>query len=232
MGIKERKARERSQRCNEILEAAKRIFEKKGFLNTTLKDVAQEAEVSVGLIYRYFISKEDIFASLALKCAVNVDHNIKEVLKNSESLSVEKILLEIANSFFKFYGPYGEYFDLLLYSYKGFKKVQIKGTTLTKLMSVTLKSLERLKKFILNHPLFCATTDDEALKTVFLLWAILLGSHKLFDTSGRGHLFAYTTNKEDFVRNMIDQILSGITISSKKNNNISNVIPLVSLNER
>lgn len=67
MGVKERKERERRQRSNEILESARRLFESKGFLNTTLQDVAENAEISVGLIYRYFQSKEDIFASLALK---------------------------------------------------------------------------------------------------------------------------------------------------------------------
>ena len=58
MGVKERKERERRQRSNEILESARRLFESKGFLNTTLQDVAENAEISVGLIYRYFQSKE------------------------------------------------------------------------------------------------------------------------------------------------------------------------------
>ncbi len=216
MGIKERKERERSQRCSEILEAAKRIFEEKGFLNTTLQDVAQEAEISVGLIYRHFISKEDIFASLALKCAIKVDESIKKILNDFGNSKLETILQKIARAFFEFYGPYGEYFDFLLYSYKGYKKIQIKGTILTRLMSVTLRSLERLKKFIVKHPQFRANTDDEALKTVFLLWAILLGSHKLFDNSGRGHLFAYTSSKEDFVSNMINQVLSGIVTPKRE----------------
>ncbi|NBY20634.1 TetR/AcrR family transcriptional regulator [bacterium] len=73
MGVKERKEREKLQRSQDILEAARRVFESKGFLNTTLQDVAKEAEISVGLIYRYFQSKEDMFASLALKGAEQFD---------------------------------------------------------------------------------------------------------------------------------------------------------------
>jgi AcrR family transcriptional regulator len=212
MGVKERKERERQQRTNDILEAARRIFESRGFLNTTLQDVAKEAEISVGLIYRYFQSKEDIFASLALKGAEVFDTEIEAILKRASAARkrthASVVLGQIARAFFSFYGPYGEYFDYLMYSYKGLKEVQIHGTTLTRLMSVTLSSLDRLKTFIVSSPQFQAKDEDEALQVVFLLWGIMLGCHKLFDSSGRGHLFAF--RREDFLGKMIEHVLTGI----------------------
>lgn len=216
MGTKERKEREKKQRANDILEAARQLFERKGFLNTPLQDVAKEAEISVGLIYRYFQSKEDIFASLALKGAEQYDKTLETLLKKARGAKsrtqVTDTLVEIAESFFEFYGPYGEYFDMLLYSYKGLKEVQIQATTLTRLMSVTLSSLDRLKTFIQTSPYLKANDEDEALRTVFLLWGLLLGCHKLFDSSGRGHLFAF--QKETFIREIIEQVLSGIGTTS------------------
>lgn len=212
MGVKERKQRERKQRTNDILEAARRIFESRGFLNTTLQDVAKEAEISVGLIYRYFQSKEDIFASLALKGAQVFDTEIEALLKQALSLRKEppaaELLEKIARGFFNFYGPYGEYFDYLMYSYKGLKEVQIHGVTLTKLMSVTLSSLDRVKTYIVSSKQFLASDDDEALQVVFLLWGVMLGCHKLFDNSGRGHLFAF--RRDDFIVKMVEHILTGI----------------------
>jgi len=212
MGVKERKQRERLQRKSDIIEAARSVFESKGFLNTTLQDVAKEAEISVGLIYRYFESKEDIFASLALKGAEQFDREIAAILKKASSTKKRPVapivLKEIASVFFGFYDPYGEYFDLLLYSYKGLKEVQIHGTTLTRLMSVTLSSLDKLKTFIVSSPEFRAKDEDEALQIVFLLWGTLLGCHKLFDSSGRGHLFAF--RQEDFLERIIETILTGI----------------------
>ncbi len=211
MGVKERKERERLQRSNGILESARRSFERKGFLNTTLQDVAKEAEVSVGLIYRYFQSKEDIYASLALKGAVELDHKIQSLLKTAlgkKKIPADEVLYQIAQAFFDFYDPYGEYFDMLMYSYKGLKRVQIQANTLTTLMSVTLTSLDRIKDFILEAKSFKARDEDEALRVVFLLWGTLLGCHKLFDNSGRGHLFAF--GQEDFLRKMISQILEGV----------------------
>ncbi len=215
MGVKERKDREKQQRTNDILEAARRSFEAKGFLNTTLQDVAKEAEISVGLIYRYFESKEDIFASLALKGAKQFDRDLGEILKRSVAgrrrPSASAVLAEIAEKFFAFYSPYGEYFDMLMYSYKGLNKnVQIHGTTVTRLMSVTLSSLDQLKDYIQSSPEFRAKDEDEALRVVFLLWGLLLGSHKLFDGSGRGHLFAFS--QSEFVKGMIQNVFQGIRV--------------------
>jgi len=210
MGVKERKEREKLQRSQDILEAARRVFESKGFLNTTLQDVAKEAEISVGLIYRYFQSKEDMFASLALKGAEQFDTDLESILKKAsrKKSSAQEILAHIAKAFFDFYSPYGEYFDMLLYSYKGLKQVQIQGSTLTRLMSVTLGSLDKLKTFIVESSEFRAKNEDEALQVVFLLWGILLGCHKIFDGSGRGHLFAFS--REDFIDQVVQQIMVGI----------------------
>jgi AcrR family transcriptional regulator len=212
MGVKERKIRERKRRANDILEAARRIFESKGFLNTTLNDVAREAEISVGLIYRYFQSKEDIFASLALKGSEQFDEKIAGILKQYASTrrrpEAERVLLEVAEAFFDFYSPYGEYFDMLLYSYKGMKNVQIHGTTLTRLMVVTLSTLDRVKSYIVQSAQFRAKDDEQALGVVFLLWGVLLGCHKLFDKTGRGFLLAF--NRADFLRTVVSNVIHGI----------------------
>lgn len=219
MGVKERKEREKLQRSNHILESARSIFESKGFLNTTLQDVAKEAEISVGLIYRYFQSKEDMFASLALIGAEQFDSNVEKILGRAASgkkrPSVEAVLSDIAQAFFSFYSPYGEYFDMLLFSYKGMKKdVQIQGATLTTLMSVTLMTLDKIKDYILETPSLKAKNEDEALQVVFLLWGTLLGCHKLFDSSGRGHLFAF--QQDEFLKKIINQILQGIAATPEE----------------
>jgi|GEM_PF-1241953 len=217
MGVKERKERERLSRSNDILEAARRVFETKGFLKTTLQDVAKEAEISVGLIYRYFRSKEDIFASLALKGAERFDKNLIKILKTAanakQRVQGKEVLKQTALAFFDFYSPYGEYFDMLLYSYKGMKEIQIHSHTVTTLMSLTLQSLDRLKDFIVQSPDFLAKDEDEALNVVFLLWGVLLGSHKLFDSSGRGHLVAFS--QETFITQTITQLFDGIGNTAK-----------------
>src|SRR5689334_14834102 len=60
----ENKQRLRDEQRAHILEAAKRVFARKG-LTATMDDIAAEAAVSHGLAYRYFASKEAILAILA-----------------------------------------------------------------------------------------------------------------------------------------------------------------------
>lgn len=67
MGIRERKAREKERRRQQIIVAAKRIFSKKGFNKATMEDIATEAELSPGTLYLYFKNKEELYASLSLR---------------------------------------------------------------------------------------------------------------------------------------------------------------------
>lgn len=49
-----------------ILEGGRRAFNAGGFRGTSVPSIAAEAGVSVGLIYRYFPSKEELFLELCL----------------------------------------------------------------------------------------------------------------------------------------------------------------------
>ena len=49
---------------NHILDAAERIFGEKGFHEATLKEVAEQAEFSVGALYAFFEGKDDLFAQV------------------------------------------------------------------------------------------------------------------------------------------------------------------------
>jgi AcrR family transcriptional regulator len=47
-----------------ILNAAQRLFEQKGYYETSMDDIVKESGLSKGAIYGYFESKEDLFESL------------------------------------------------------------------------------------------------------------------------------------------------------------------------
>ncbi len=47
-----------------VLNAAKTVFFDKGYLNTTINEIAKKARVSNGAIYLYFKSKDDLYLSL------------------------------------------------------------------------------------------------------------------------------------------------------------------------
>src|SRR5712691_3477636 len=48
----------------QIIEAAVRVFARKGYFNSRVSDVAREAGIAAGTIYLYFKTKEDILTTL------------------------------------------------------------------------------------------------------------------------------------------------------------------------
>jgi AcrR family transcriptional regulator len=74
-----------------IKDAARRIFTKKGFLATTIRDIATEADTNVASVNYYFRSKENLFAFIMDETIKKLFDKIEPVL-NDESTSVtEKI---------------------------------------------------------------------------------------------------------------------------------------------
>lgn len=56
-----RTVKEPDVRRQEILDGAIRVFAKKGYDKTTIADIAKELNISQGLCYRYYPSKEEIY---------------------------------------------------------------------------------------------------------------------------------------------------------------------------
>jgi AcrR family transcriptional regulator len=65
MGIRERQTREREGVRRKILHAARTLFLAEGYVNVSMRKVAEQIEYSPGAIYSYFANKEDIFFALA-----------------------------------------------------------------------------------------------------------------------------------------------------------------------
>lgn len=55
-----------------LLDAARRVFEERGFLETRVADIAAEAKVAQGTFYTYFDSKDAIFQAVATRVAGDV----------------------------------------------------------------------------------------------------------------------------------------------------------------
>lgn len=62
--VRRRKAREKEQREQSILDAATRVFLAKGYTKATMDDIALEAEITKPTIYQYFETKEHLYLSL------------------------------------------------------------------------------------------------------------------------------------------------------------------------
>src|SRR5690606_26473523 len=55
----------RERRRQQILDAARRCFARRGFHQTTMSDILHESELSAGAVYGYFRGKDEIIAAIA-----------------------------------------------------------------------------------------------------------------------------------------------------------------------
>lgn len=87
MGLEERRKRERDNRRNAILKAARKLFFEKGFKTVTVESIARKAELSKGSIYLYFNSKEEIYTQILLNDIDKFHDHFADLLQNSPSAS-------------------------------------------------------------------------------------------------------------------------------------------------
>ena len=67
----------KAQRTREhILETALELFARKGYAETTMRDIAAEADCSLGLAYRYFARKEEMVLALYERLATELEEEV------------------------------------------------------------------------------------------------------------------------------------------------------------
>jgi len=84
----QRRTREKNQRIQSILEAAQRVFFSKGYLKSTMDEIAMEAEVTKPTVYLYFKAKDDLFFTLMLPLMDDIHRQLE---KAEENLATGKI---------------------------------------------------------------------------------------------------------------------------------------------
>lgn len=104
--IRERKSREKDQRIRSIQEAAEKVFFSKGYLKTTMDEIALEAQISKPTIYQYFNTKEELYSSLMLpflqEFGVQMER-IEKKLVNKKYVSGNDLVKDLFKIFIRSY---------------------------------------------------------------------------------------------------------------------------------
>src|SRR4051794_15680570 len=86
----------------QLLDAAEEVFGQKGFHEATLKEVAELAEFSVGSVYSFFESKDDLFRQIFLRRGDEFMGGMRAVL-SSDAPPLEQLraLVDFQVGFFR-----------------------------------------------------------------------------------------------------------------------------------
>ena len=93
MGVSERREREFKRREEDILKASFDLFAENGIESVTIDMIAERAEVGKGTIYKHFIGKNDIFASLVILQGYELMDALNSLDKTVPIISQIKIMI-------------------------------------------------------------------------------------------------------------------------------------------
>jgi len=104
-----------------IAKCAARVFVKKGYSNTNTRDISEACDMSIGSLYRYVGSKEDI---LCLVIDLGIQREMafrKKAFSKSKSLDPVEALKQAMGELIK---SVDEIQDLIMFSYRSMQNVE------------------------------------------------------------------------------------------------------------
>ncbi|MBM4037522.1 MAG: TetR/AcrR family transcriptional regulator [Planctomycetes bacterium] len=173
MGTRERREREKQQRREAILDAARKLFWARGYERATVPQIADAAEVAPGTVYLYFPSKEALYAELLVEGYERLAERLRQAVRADASLREQGEAL--IDGFLSFAREHPEYFDIIFFT------VQREGGTLTRLaldagQRSTLLAAENACRAIATEVLQRAGVPPEATASrVQAIWSMLAG---------------------------------------------------------
>jgi TetR/AcrR family transcriptional regulator len=94
-----------------MLDAAARLFGTQRFHEVRMEDIAAEAQVAKGTIYRYFADKEELFLALLERSSVQVVRRVEERLGGAASVRAR--LEALVQAVIDFFDEQPHLFDLI-----------------------------------------------------------------------------------------------------------------------
>jgi AcrR family transcriptional regulator len=112
LSSEERRKKEKENRKNAILKAARKLFFERGFKSVTVDLIAAKAEVSKGSIYLYFDSKEEIYTQILISANIERHKEIENFAKQDGKAS--ELLMRFARNYVNFFLENNELFRILM----------------------------------------------------------------------------------------------------------------------
>jgi TetR/AcrR family transcriptional regulator len=103
----ERRDRHEQVSRGQLLDAAEVVFGHKGFHETTLKEVAERAEFSVGSVYSFFESKDDLFRQVFVRRGSQFLDEMRRALSDGGEDEQLHRLVDMQTGFFRRHPDFG-----------------------------------------------------------------------------------------------------------------------------
>ena len=202
-----RKETERQERIRQIQKAAGRLFLKKGYTNTTMRDICRKAELSTGAVYFYFKSKEEIYVRICEDIFIYMQNIFSRAL--DLKLSPLERFRSLARAYLCFYLEHREQWEII----KGFRNVGLSPHLLEGLIRLDMQLFsslqETVKEYLKQTKLKKRHNSEEVSVAMWGSVEGLLVIHRM------GFFENTSLDLEEMVHKQLDIFLAGIKYCSQ-----------------
>jgi len=175
----EKRKKEKENKRNNILKAARKLFFDRGFKAVTVDSIADRAGVSKGSIYLYFDSKEEIYAQVLI--ADNIERH-KDLLNfETKEAPADQLLFEYAERYVNNFLNDNELFRILMTFMLQTEQMNLTPQQNAELIRTTndnIKFISHILQKGVDQGLFSPAIDIR--QTQNAIWGLLNGIISLF----------------------------------------------------
>ena len=128
----------------EIIRAAHELFVMQGFHGTSMRQIADKANIALSGLYNHFKNKEDVFKQVFFE--YHPYHDVLPALLAAEGDAVERFVRDAFKRMLDALGDRPDFMNLMFIEVVEFKSVHVKELSAI-LMPQQLEVLERVKRF-------------------------------------------------------------------------------------
>lgn len=183
MSSEERRKKEKENRKNSILKAARKLFFERGFKSVTVDLIAAKAEVSKGSIYLYFDSKEEIYTQILISANIERHKEVENFAKQEGTAS--ELLLRFASDYVNFFLDNNELFRILMTFMLHADNMNLTDDQNTQLIHTTNENIRTISEILqkgLTSGEFVSNIDIRQIQNA--IWGLLNGIISLYIYTG------------------------------------------------
>lgn len=207
MGIEERKKREREHRKNVIIDAAEKVIFSKGVEQATMKEIADEAELSKGTLYLYFKNKNELYMAIAKRGSDYLNSQFAKVFSGDHK-GIELIQM-IGETYLTFVSENPDYFHAFKY-YESINDVdELRESEIAEICEANRREAINYMVRALQIGMQDGTIDDsyDPRQLALMLWSSTRGITTINHMKGMGHFFEMLDDMEIQTETLFEDFL-------------------------
>ncbi len=167
----DRKERDKQLRRTDIFNAAERLFAAKGFNNTSIEEIAREAQYAVGTIYLYFKGKEQLYFELLYeKMKYGASKVRKELAEIDDPLEKIRKLIQTKLIYFK---ENESFFRIFMTEQFNLKGMAMDDTLRNEIMRTFRSHIDFISKIIREIMLECNLKTYDPVHIAYVLLGMI-----------------------------------------------------------